>query len=297
MEREHEEQQPARHRHQPLANLQRDDPPSDDGEPGTERVTDRTSDGDPVWVLVRCERDGCDLAPVPPLREEGEYERLEEDGRAHPPAETSHASHHPSRPRPRLELGLHLLHLLLDARVRVRPPRDVEQAASEEGVEDEGALVDDVLGDEVRDDEPERGGEDGHDRERADGAREDDDPRVPHGHDGGDDERLVAELGDEDHGDGAQERILEPAVAAVVHERVAVGVAALKPPARSQRPVVPQTRASVEAAVGVVEPAVAEAHRRTRGVGHAERREDREDEREGRQPARMLSSALCHLCV
>ena len=56
---------------------------------------------------------------------------------------------------------------------------------------------------------PKERGHDVHERQRCDGPREHRRPRVPHGHDGRDEERLVAQLGHDDNGEGGHEGVGE----------------------------------------------------------------------------------------
>ena len=102
------------------------------------------------------------------------------------------------------ELHLHLLHLL--AGVLLRPDRvalvqhleaedDKERASQEVGV-----AFRDHAGYRVTQD----GGENGHGDQGGEGRREDEQSRVLHGHERRDQERLVAYLREEDHGQGEE---------------------------------------------------------------------------------------------
>ena len=119
----------------------------------------------------------------------------------------------------------HLLELLLRL-VGRHLPAVLEHLDPEDG-EEEGGEVVGVDAGHHRDGVPEEGRHDVHEGERGHGPGEHRRPAVPHGHDGGDEERLVAELGDDDDGEGGDEGVVEAEVAHHSARGVALGGVAL----------------------------------------------------------------------
>eukprot|EP00406_Dinophysis_acuminata_P082753 CAMPEP_0179251148 /NCGR_PEP_ID=MMETSP0797-20121207/21538_1 /TAXON_ID=47934 /ORGANISM="Dinophysis acuminata, Strain DAEP01" /LENGTH=354 /DNA_ID=CAMNT_0020958915 /DNA_START=122 /DNA_END=1186 /DNA_ORIENTATION=- len=171
-------------------------------------VADDRAHDDAERVLVGGERDRGDLGAVPPLRAEREHQRLQEDRRAEP------REHLPDQGLLRLrraldvflgQVVLDLLELFLLV-LLLAPEADVHEAQPEEDVEDGGRGAHLRFRDEVGQEEAEEGGQDRHEVERRERAAQDRELRVPHGHNGRDDEGLVTELSGQDH----EERSGEP---------------------------------------------------------------------------------------
>eukprot|EP00218_Dolichomastix_sp_CCMP3274_P010555 CAMPEP_0170144078 /NCGR_PEP_ID=MMETSP0033_2-20121228/13290_1 /TAXON_ID=195969 /ORGANISM="Dolichomastix tenuilepis, Strain CCMP3274" /LENGTH=296 /DNA_ID=CAMNT_0010380559 /DNA_START=74 /DNA_END=962 /DNA_ORIENTATION=+ len=117
-----------------LRDAEREDASPEDGEARADEVPDDGAERDGVRVEVRGERDGGDLRAVPPLREKGEDERLEEDWGEEAAQDATHAAF--GRAAPALEARLLLLELARELRVRSLP-RDVHQPNPEARVEHE----------------------------------------------------------------------------------------------------------------------------------------------------------------
>lgn len=105
------------------------------------------------------------------------------------------------------QLALHLVQFFGDALVRVHGEPFAEEADAEDEEETGGSEGGKARRDEGGDGVAQDGGEDGHDEEGAEGGGEDDHAVVLHSHEGGYEEGLVANLGDEDHGHGEDERV------------------------------------------------------------------------------------------
>jgi hypothetical protein len=105
------------------------------------------------------------------------------------------------------QFHLHLLHLLpnavLGAHGQALPhqfyPKNQEQSGGSEMCE--------ALRNERRDSVAEDGGQHGHSDKRREGGSEDDNARMPHSHERSDEEGLVANFGEYDHGEGKNEGV------------------------------------------------------------------------------------------
>lgn len=168
---------------------------------GADGVADDAAEGDAVGVLGRGEGDGGDLRAVAPLGDEGEGEGLDEDGAHGRGQHIAGARLDVALLGPERGGGLgafvvavaFLALLLLVERVA----EDLDAEADEE---EDGKGLGEADGEQGGHDDAHQRGEHGHGRERGDGAGEDDEAGVAHGHEAGDEEGLVADLGDEDHG-------------------------------------------------------------------------------------------------
>ena len=100
-----------------------------------------------------------------------------------------------------LDVLLGLLHLLLDlAAARLHLAALLEHLRAEYQEEGGGARLGPLAGDEGGEDVTELGGQYRHDDEGGKRAREDNGARMAHGKDGGNEERLVSDLRDDNHG-------------------------------------------------------------------------------------------------
>jgi hypothetical protein len=178
------------------------------------------------------EGDGRNLAAVAPLAEEGEDEALDDDGADAEREQVARAlavaaclllaeaaAELAARTRALLELVernravvlrdllLGLAHLLLDLGVpAVHGAALGEHARAEDGEERGRRRLRPRARDEGGEDVAEPGGQDGHDEECAERACEHGQARVPHREDGGEQERLVPDLGHNDHRERVEHR-------------------------------------------------------------------------------------------
>ena len=103
------------------------------------------------------------------------------------------------------ELHLDFFHFFADAFVGRDLAGFEEHAHTEDEEETGGKEVGDVWGDEGGDGVAEDGGEDGHGDQGGVSGGEDEDAVVAHSHEGGDEEGLVANFGEENHRKGEEE--------------------------------------------------------------------------------------------
>lgn len=238
-----EEEDAAAERDLSYGDLAGEEPAAEDGERGAETVADDGADDDPPVVTAGGHGYGRYLAPVAPLAEEGQGEGLHE-GRGEDEHEEVLDAIGGSLDNPRGlseilvvgrgdgprairgswpgqaaflrslewvitcgvgELVLDLCHLLLDGSAVVHEVGLAAHLGAENEEETAGGELGKPLGQELRHGVAEEGTEDGHDEEGCECGREDYEPVVPHSHEGGDEEGLVAQLGDDDHGETGKE--------------------------------------------------------------------------------------------
>ena len=99
------------------------------------------------------------------------------------------------------ELHFNFLHLLADAFVGGDLAGFEEHAHAEDKEQTGGEEVGNVRGNEGGNGVAEHRGKDGHGDQGGVGGGEDEDAVVAHGHEGGDKKGLVADFGEEDHGE------------------------------------------------------------------------------------------------
>mmetsp|Transcript_6163 Transcript_6163/g.15893 ORF Transcript_6163/g.15893 Transcript_6163/m.15893 type:complete len:309 (-) Transcript_6163:2-928(-) len=195
--------------HCPLGDLHGEKLPPDHRPAGADGVPNDPSDRDSDRILVRGQRDRRDLAPVPPLCEEREHKRFQENWVQHELELLEGARlHYPRLVRGLVQLVVHLRYLVVNLVVFALVP-NVKQPQSEEGVQNSGGVVGGLLANEVWDNVAQRRTDDGHQRQRRNRSREDDALLVPHGQDGRDDERFVADLADQNHREAAHQPLDE----------------------------------------------------------------------------------------
>lgn len=127
------------------------------------------------------------------------------------------------------EFLLNLAHLSANTLIRIHLHTLPQEPSTKDKEQHRGGEAGEVSRDQGGDGLSEEGRQYGHDEEGAEGGGEDGHAVVLHGHEGGDEEGLVADLRDEDHGQGEDEGVegLDYAVVFVYARDVAGGEGAV----------------------------------------------------------------------
>lgn len=101
-----------------------------------------------------------------------------------------------------VNLAFDLFHFLVNSEVWVHGIAFAQHLCAKDEEKDCGGESGELLGKESRCGVAEEGGQDGHGEEGGKSGGEDEDARVAHAHDDGDEEGFVANFGKDDHGEG-----------------------------------------------------------------------------------------------
>mmetsp|Transcript_61443 Transcript_61443/g.148630 ORF Transcript_61443/g.148630 Transcript_61443/m.148630 type:complete len:311 (-) Transcript_61443:84-1016(-) len=197
MHRKHAKQHSAGQQHRALRDALRQHLSAEHREARAQRMPQRATQRDADRVLRGGQSDRGDLRPVAPLRQERQRERLREygpHGLAHRRAQTTALKILVLD----TELALRLLELLVRL-VGAHGRPLAEQLDAEVGEQCHGGVVRVHLREDGGEGPPDQRRQHGHQRQRADRAREHGGAVVLHRQDGGDEESLVAQLRDDDH--------------------------------------------------------------------------------------------------